>query len=452
MRVLLVSANTATTPYPVYPLGMMTVAAAVREAGHALSLFDFLQHKAPLAALEEAVRQENPEVVGISVRNIDNVNALHEQRYIDTVRDIVAAIRACSQARIVLGGSGFSILPERILETAAADYGIVGEGEEQFVQFLARAQAGEWPATGTLLRAPRRLPGPRLQAAFYERDLLRRYLDGGTVASLQSKRGCPLQCVYCSYPALEGACIRARPPSQVVDDIERLVGEHGVKFLFFTDSVFNDDGGHYLELLAEMQTRKVAVSWSAFLKPSGLTPDSVRLMQETGLTAAELGSDAACDATLRGLRKSFTFADVVRSNDLFAERKIAVAHYFMFGGPAETPATVREGIENMRRLNCSAAFVFMGIRLLPDTELLDIARRQGVIAPMQDLLEPAYYLAPGLSRPWLEETLTAGFRDMHHVVFPPDAMDDKLRLLHKLGYAGSLWELLAPQPRPGPTP
>lgn len=248
--------------------------------------------------------------------------------------------------------------------------------------------------------------------------------------------------MYCSYPALEGTGIRPRNPEHIVRDIVELKEEHGVGYVFFTDSVFNDDGGAFLDVLHEMKERQVDIKWSAFFKPSGITPENVKLMVETGLQAAELGSDAACDATLRGQRKSFNWNDVVRANETFREAGIAAAHYFMFGGPGETEETVLEGIENIKTLPCSAAFVFMGIRILPDTELRNIAVKEGFLSEDDDLLEPIYYISPEVDRNWLEETLTEAFKPMRHVLFPPDMLDDKLQLLHKLGHSGSLWDLL----------
>jgi radical SAM superfamily enzyme YgiQ (UPF0313 family) len=243
---------------------------------------------------------------------------------------------------------------------------------------------------------------------------------------------------------LEGGKFRCRPVGEVVDDIERLLKEHQVPYIFFTDSVFNDDLGHYKEILREMKWRGIQAPWSAFLKPTGIDAEAAVLMKETGLAAAELGTDAATDATLRGLRKPFRWADVIAANDVLRAQEIAVAHYFMFGGPGETHDTVLQGIENIRRLKCSAAFVFLGIRILPHTELHQRAIAEGVIAADRDLLEPVYYVSPALDRAWVEKTLKEGFEKLVHVVYPPDALDDKLQLLHKLGYVGSCWEMLSP--------
>ena len=86
----------------------------------------------------------------------------------------------------------------------------------------------------------------------------------------------------------------------------------------------------------------------------------------------------------------------------------------------------------------------MGIRILPDTALHRLAIKEGIISLENTLLESAYYIAPGLEKEWLEKTLTEGFSGIRHCVFPPDAMDESLRFLHKLGYSGSLWDMLIP--------
>ncbi len=442
MQILLISSNTARSPYPVYPLGLSMIAAAAVNAGHRVRVFDFMQDNSSEETLSAAVKETAPDVVGISVRNIDNVNMMHEERYIDKVVDIVRCVRECGSAKIVLGGPAFSILPQPIMRAARADYGIVGEGELLFTELLEAGADGRWPPPGTVLHGERRLTRAEIPSASYDSSLMTCYLDNGSIASVQSKRGCPLKCVYCSYPALEGAAIRSREPADVVRDIRELKEKHGANYLFFTDSVFNDDEGTYIELLEEMLRQKVTIDWSAFFKPSGITPENVSLMARTGLKAAELGSDAACDRTLRGQLKSFKWSDVVQANDTFRGSGIAAAHYFMFGGPDETEDTVREGIANIAGLDCSAAFVFMGIRILPDTGLYRIAREQGVVSAEHDLLEPVYYISPAVGRDWLEATLTEAFKPLRHVLFPPDILDDKLQLLHKLGHKGVLWDML----------
>ena len=83
MRVLLVSANAASTPYAVYPLGMSMVAAALRDAGHEVRQCDLIESNISMDAIADTIRQFKPETIGVSIRNIDNVNLLNEKTYIE---------------------------------------------------------------------------------------------------------------------------------------------------------------------------------------------------------------------------------------------------------------------------------------------------------------------------------------------------------------------------------
>jgi radical SAM superfamily enzyme YgiQ (UPF0313 family) len=234
------------------------VAAALRNAGYDVHQFDFLQNNMSLASLGDEIKSTAPDIIGMSIRNIDNVNLLNEEQYINVVRNIVRKIRQETKAPVVLGGPGFSIMPEVILREVGADYGIVGEGESLLVEFVANAARGAYPQNGCI-RASSRLQGEEIPSAHYDSSLMKFYLKNGNVASVQTKRGCTHRCVYCTYPLLEGSTIRYRDPKNVVDDIELLVDTHKAKYIFFTDSVFNDDQGQYLDVVHEMKKRGISV-------------------------------------------------------------------------------------------------------------------------------------------------------------------------------------------------
>jgi lipid biosynthesis B12-binding/radical SAM protein len=447
MKILLISANVTLSPYPIYPLGVSMIAGALHKAGHEVQQLDFLQQNTSLEAIAGAVKKFNPDLVGISVRNIDNVNLMNEQYYIQNVKNIVNTVREVSGVKVILGGAGFSLIPDLILKETGADYGIVGEGEVLAVQFADNAAKGIYPQERLIASAPR-LSGNEINSALYDEQLLEFYLHSGNIASIQTKRGCTHKCVYCSYPLLEGANLRRREPRAVVDDIELLRDKFKTKYIFFVDSVFNDDEGAYLEIIDEMLRRNVSLPWTGFFKPGGLTDDIVERMKKTGFVAAEVGADAACDTTLMRMGKSFSFGDIVVCNDLFVRHGISTSHFFMFGGPGETQETVHEGIRNILGLQKCVAFIFMGIRILPDTPLARLAIKEKLIAPDDGLLHPVYYISPAVDKKWLEETLTTAFAGVRHCVFPPDAMDNSLQILHKLGYTGPMWELLLPGKKP----
>jgi len=447
MKVLLISANVTLSPYPIYPLGVSIIAAVLTKAGHTVKQADFLQQSNSLEAIGREVREFGPDLVGISVRNIDNVNLMHEQYYIQNVKNIVSTVRGASNAKVLLGGAGFSLIPELILKETGADYGIIGEGEVLAVEFADNAEKGIYPKE-PLIGSMTRLVGAEIGSALYDERLLEFYLHSGNIASIQTKRGCTHKCVYCSYPLLEGTELRRRDPSTVVDDIELLRDTFKTKYIFFVDSVFNDDEGAYLDVLAEMERRKINIPWTAFIKPSGLTDGIIERMKKTGFAAAEIGADASCDITLRKMGKSFTFDDIIACNELFERHEIAASHFFMFGGPGETEETVQEGIRNILGLKKCVVFIFMGIRILPNTPLARLAIKEKLIAPDEGMLKPIYYISPAVDKNWLEQTLTRAFADVRHCVFPPDTFDNSLQLLHKLGYTGPMWDLLLPGKKP----
>jgi hypothetical protein len=127
-RVLLVSVNTEDQPQPVYPLALDYLRDALRRGGHEARLFDCWKAAAVGASLGETLREFKPDLVGVSVRNIDNNQSVGTRVYLPDLLAALAEIRGATTAPIVLGGSGFSLFPREILERSGAEAGVVGPG------------------------------------------------------------------------------------------------------------------------------------------------------------------------------------------------------------------------------------------------------------------------------------------------------------------------------------
>ena len=425
---------------------MSIIAGALGRHGHEVEILDWLRTEETIETVLQTLRQYTPGLIGLSIRNLDNANMINQEGYVDGVRDLIRNIRTESKAPILLGGSGFSLMPEEFLDAVGADYGIVGEGESLVVGFVRDLEQGIEPPA-RCISSESFLSGGQISGADYDSGLLKFYTASGSVIPVQTKRGCNNTCVYCTYPLLEGPNLRCRPPGDVVDDIVRLRDRDGIDSVFFVDSLFNDDEGTYLDVLREMDRRSVSISWTGFFRPEVIRDEVLELMKRTGLESVEIGADAASDIMLRGLGKAFTFDDVVRCNECFNKWDIATSHYFMFGGPGETEQTAREGVENLIGLENTVSVVFMGIRIYPDSALEKIALRDGVVTPETNLLEPAYYISPHVDRAWLEAMLTERLAPHRNCIFPPDALSRKLRVLHKMGFRGSMWKMLLPAKR-----
>src|SRR5262249_33888597 len=138
LRVLLISANTEKLPDPVFPLGAAYMAAVAAQHGHAVDTLDLCFLDAVRPALEEKVRVCAPQVVGISLRNLDSSSYPQNTAYIDDDKRLAVGLRELTDAPIVLGGAGFTAMPTTIMEYLGADVGVVGEGELVFPWVLER--------------------------------------------------------------------------------------------------------------------------------------------------------------------------------------------------------------------------------------------------------------------------------------------------------------------------
>lgn len=441
-RILLISSNTSTTPYPVYPLGMATVAGALAARGHSVRQFDCLAASDAAADLTRELTGFQPEIVGVSLRNIDDLDSCSDggSWCLDRVRELLLRIRGCCAVPVVVGGPAFSLMPERMLAYLGADYGIVGEGEAAFPSLVAALERGESPPPIT--RSEAFLDRRYFADPLHDRALVEYYLDRSGMLGLQSKRGCPHRCSYCSYNRLEGGILRARDSRAVAEEIRRLQRDFGVGTFFFTDAIFNDRDKLYLQLAEELLRQSLPIRWCAFFRPRNLPRQELALLKRAGLYALEFGTDAASDATLAGMCKDFDFAEVATINrDCIAE-ELPCAHYVIFGGPGETGESVEEGLANLEALGRCMVFAFSGIRLLPGTPLLRQACVEGVVTPDIDLLRPVYYFSPGVERTWMNQRIEQAFRGRRDRIFPPARGLAKLAVLKRFGQRGLLWDRL----------
>ena len=212
MKILLVSANTLKAPYPVYPLGLDYVAGAL-DANYDVKIADVNDLNSP-SGLTVMVRDFSPDFACVSIRNIDNTDVIHSCDFLAEYKSLMRQIRENSSARIILGGSGFTIFPRELMQALDADFGIVGEGERLplLLQALAKnADVNLLPGivtkrTNQIVYEPwgdqiRRHFDPETSPAEF-------YLASGGMLNLQTKRGCPFHCSYCTYPHIEGGRMR----------------------------------------------------------------------------------------------------------------------------------------------------------------------------------------------------------------------------------------------------
>lgn len=441
-RIFFISANMTIEPYPVYPLGMAVCSAALTRQGHQVRQFDYLASEKSAEELVTGLEEFKPDFVCLSLRNIDNIDSHISglQWYLDSYRQLVGTARGVAGVPVIVGGPGFSIMPEKILEYVGADYGVKGEGEKAICELIRNLENGE--DTPRVISGSVPLEGLEMISPLYEKKLVDYYIDKSEVINLHTKRGCPFRCNYCTYPYLEGNRFRPRDPGAVADDIQRLQRDYNANDFFFTDSVFNDSQGYHLEVVEEILRREIKINWAAFFTPRSSSSKELALMKRSGLYAVELGTDAGCDRTLAGLGKDFTFRHVLNFNAACVENEIPCAHFIIFGGPNENESTITESLENIEKLEYCVVLGFSGIRILPGTAMHQRAIDDGLIEPADPLLKPKYYISPEIDYDRMNAMIKAGFKGRRDRVFPPEECSAKIAVVKNFGVKGILWNKL----------
>ncbi|MCJ7601199.1 MAG: radical SAM protein, partial [Desulfobulbaceae bacterium] len=379
------------------------------------------------------------DLVGVSIRNLDTVDSAAPNECLTGVVEIMHLIRQKVAAPVVLGGPAFSIMPQALMELLDADYGVVGEGEELLPWLASEIAAGTPPAEKIFYAESREQVW---QKPVFTDSAARFYIKHGGMLNVQTKRGCPHTCSYCTYPSIEGRQIRYRDPEEVAEEVARLQTDYGARYIFFTDSFFNDGQGHFLEVAEALIRQNNRIPWSAFFRPQNLERDHLRLLKRSGLAAVELGTDAATDITLAGINKKFSFADVLHIHERVINEGIPCAHFIMFGGPDEDEETLRQGLKNIEKLEKSVVFAFVGIRILPGTAIFDRAVQDGLIKADQSLLQPRFYFSPYVSRERIEEQVNQSFSHRIDRIYPCCEFEERIAMLHNMGHVGPLWNLV----------
>ena len=425
MRVLLISANTEQINMPVLPLGLAYIAAALDEQGHRVKMLNLMLQTNTQKALHETIDELKPEIIGISVRNIDDQNMENPKFLLETVKDVVANCRKYSDATIVLGGAGYSIFPQATLDFLKADIGIQGEGESAFITLLKKYREKKDLSKISGLYLPgqtsrsesgyiKSLTDISLPLPDIHLSIPTAVKDQEIWIPFQSRRGCPLDCSYCSTATIEGRIIRKHDPKKVVDAISSYA-DAGFDHFFFVDNTFNLPTAYAKRLCELLISSKLKITWRCILYPWKVDDELVENMARAGCREVSLGFESGCEKILTKMNKNYLPSDVRQISKRLKKFEIGRIGFLLLGGPGETKDTANESLEFADSLDLEAMKITIGIRIYPHTSLQQTAIKEGLITADDNLLIPKFYIAKGLES-WLRQTVKAWMNDRPHWV------------------------------------
>ena len=466
-KVLLVNPNRMQPP--VAPIALDYLASSLGLSGYEVDLLDLCFSADVALDIKNYFSQNSVVAVAFTIRNTDDASLATQAFFIPEYKGVIDFLRSHTDAPIILGGSGFSIMPQAMLDYCGLDMGIWGEGEYALPLLVDRVVTGDdyRGVTGLVYRVGRdfKTNPPKYfnleSIAAPRRDMAdnRRYFSEGGMGNIETKRGCAKRCIYCADPLGKGTKVRCRSPKSVADEVEGLLAM-GIDCLHFCDSEFNLPPGHAMSVCHELVGRGLGskMRWYAYCSPVLFDDEIASAFQRAGCAGINFGVDSSDDAMLRRLRRDFCVGDLLTTADVCRRHDIVFMYDLLLGGPGESRDSLRATIETMKRLSPSRVGASLGVRIYPGTGMADIVRNQGPIETNpnlhgvvdETLFAPVFYLESALGNDASQYLTDLIASDERFFFMSGDVADrnynynDNALLVDaiKKGYRGAFWDIL----------
>jgi anaerobic magnesium-protoporphyrin IX monomethyl ester cyclase len=385
MKVLLIVPPSTLYPGDVhfasFPLGIGYLSAILERDGHEIEILDcVIEDQEPKKlenntyhvglsweAIKNRISKSNPDILGISCSySVDINNALK----------IAAITKDIGEIPVIIGGAHSCALPHETLKDKNIDYVVIGEGEETLSLLLKSIEKRQPPdhidglgfkRNGDLIVNPKTkhikdldtLPFPARHLFDMEKYVNSKKVHGFILkrmpyTTMITSRGCPHRCVFCAIHTIWGRKWRPRDPIKIVDEIEFLVKEYGIKEIHFEDDNISLNKTRMGKICDEIANRNLDISWAT---PNGISVntldrDLIAKMKKAGcyrlFLAIESGNQFVLDHIIK---KGLSLEKVSSVNKHLKEFGIQVNGCFVIGLPGETKEHVQDTIDFAKSLD-----------------------------------------------------------------------------------------------------
>ncbi len=466
-RVLLVNPNRMQPP--VAPIALDYLASSLDACGWEVDILDLCFAADVDAAIAGYFARNDVFAVAVSMRNTDDASFTTQASFIPDYSKVVDCLRSHTAAPVISGGSGFSVMPQAILDYCRLDVGIWGEGEYALPILVDRIARGDdcgdiagltyRSGQGFRTNPPRYIDLEGISAPRREFIDNLRYFEQGGMGNVETKRGCSGRCIYCADPLGKGNRVRCRSPRSVADEIKSLL-KTGIDHIHLCDSEFNLPVEHARSICDELVSRRLGskIRWYAYCSPARFDDTVASAFKQSGCAGINFGVDSGDSGMLRRLGRDFSVEDLLRTAQSCRRHDIAFMYDLLLGGPGETRESLKATIATMKRLSPSRVGVALGVRLYPGTALEAMLREQGALsrnpnirgAADETMLTPVFYLEASLGDD-VSEYISGLIAGDERFLFMSGAVDDRnynyndnavLKDAISGGYRGAFWDIL----------
>jgi anaerobic magnesium-protoporphyrin IX monomethyl ester cyclase len=338
------------------PLNYIHLAAWLRRAGREVHILDQVVEGVNPEYVDRYIREHGVRVVGIGCMTCELPAAVEEARRLK---------EAHPGLQIVFGGAHPSGDPEECLRTGVVDYVIVGEGEISLTGLLEDLDAGREPGeiagvwrlrNGVVQPAPQspvpnvhELPRPAYDLLdlkkYFRLDSPWHFPKSAKAVQFITSRGCPYQCSYCHE--IHGKKFRGMAPEVVLDQMEWLVRQYGVREFMIVDDIFNFEPERAKQICRGILERKLNVHLQF---PNGVRGDRfdqelVGLMKQAGTHFMAVAIETVSEKFQKLIRKNLKIDRALQTIEWVNQQGIEVSGFFMIGFPGETLEEVQRTID-----------------------------------------------------------------------------------------------------------
>ncbi|GBD96202.1 MAG TPA: radical SAM protein [Nitrospirae bacterium] len=375
------------------PLGLAYIAAVLEKKGHQCRIIDGFGEQMDQNRFREVISSDDSDLYGVSASTPMIKRTTEAVKIINEVKPDTA---------VMIGGPhvGAMLKVERHEELFKAggriDYAIYGEGELTVAELVEKLESGRPAADidGTIVNEGGRITVNKPREVIDDLDSIpfpaRHLLPKGVyrpslsryrrlpVRSIIISRGCPYKCIYCSNRYVFGPRIRSRKPEYIVDEIQSLVENFGVREVRFWDDTFTLNKRLVLELCREIVDRKIDVLWTCFGRLDNVDPEMLEAMKKAGCWQIDYGVESGNDRVLKSIKKGFTTKQALDGFRLTRKHGIFARSNFILGLPEDTLETIEETIDFALACDANIAGFYLP-QAYPGTELYDIAIKENAL-------------------------------------------------------------------------
>ncbi len=371
-RILLVRTDMVSevNPCTTHPLGIMYIAAVLREQGHEPKLYDLRIEPRGMEGVTETAAEFQPDMVGISSLTVESEQMNEVAR---RIREQLPGIP------VLVGGPHGTSYPEKVLESGNVDFVIIGEGERTIQELVPVLEQKELPETvkgvgylrdGKTVINERQpaiedlddLPFPAwdlLNMEEYSRRRGMSTLDPRPYMTLFTSRACPYQCIYCHH--VFGKGFRARSPENVIREMEHLVRTYGIRDFELVDDIFNLDKKRTQRICDLIQEKglNVRLAFPNGLRADILTGELLQSLKRAGTVSASFAVETASPRLQKLIRKNLNLEKAREMINRSVDVGIITNSFFMLGFPTETREEILSTIRFAADLKLHTAQFFI---------------------------------------------------------------------------------------------